>query len=185
MSSSTVDPNTWLSLDLSKRGQEQLFMQQLVQYCQYLNSKLTNVNNQFSASNIASLLNGGNLLTAGSVLVSGQNLGTLAANTTFDCKGALINVVVFTFSAAITLTLQHLAIGSMVVMQVTCGPTGHVLKFAATTPTGTAYTSIPATYSGGGTILNMITTGQAYSANVTTTFVGGSLTGPALPLVSA
>lgn len=174
---STVDIRTWQSLDLSKRAQQDVFKRQLVQYLQ----------DQFTPGNLVTLLNGANLLNSGALLVNTQALGSQSGAFTFNCQNALISMFSFTQAGAYTITLTNLAIGSLVMIAMTFSGT-HTLTLAASTPGGTAYTSIKLDYAvavaGGGNI-NMISTGTSFpsAANNIILMHGAAMTGPSLNLL--
>src|ERR1700721_973875 len=89
----TINPNTWLSLDLSKKGQEQTFIKQLVQY----------LTNQFTPANLAAILNGSASLTAAAMLANTAELGSKSGNFTFNCQGAALSGFTFQFSSSLRL----------------------------------------------------------------------------------
>jgi hypothetical protein len=169
---STINPNTWLSLDLTKKGQEQVFKQQLVQYLQ----------NQFSAANLVNLLS--NSLTASSMLSNTAALGLKTGDFAFDCKGAMLSVFTFSWNANLTLTLRHLAIGALVFFVATSSGTV-TMKMAATAPDGTVYTAITLDYSTAAYVnRDMISAGLSSGAsNTTVMFSGATLSGPELHLI--
>jgi hypothetical protein len=134
-------------------------------------------------------LNGSASLTAEAMLANTAELGPQSGNFTFNCQGAALSVFTFQLAANVTLTLSNLPIGAQVVF--VCVNTGgsHILQMAASTPSGTAYTTIttdylPNFYSGPNPI-DMISTGISYAdtAMATVTFTGASLAGPLLKLI--
>jgi hypothetical protein len=172
----TINPNTWLSLDLSKKGQEQTFIKQLVQY----------LTNQFTPANLAAILNGSASLTAAAMLANTAELGPQSGNFTFNCQGAALSVFTFQFSSNLTLTLSNFPIGAQVFFTATLtGGSNETLKMAASTPSGTAYTTITLDYYSNATNrVNMISSGL--TIDTTQPFVmfsGASVAGPLLNLI--
>ena len=170
----TINPNTWLSLDLSQKSQEQVFMKQLVQY----------LTNQFTSAALAGILNGANALTGASLVVNTSALGTKSSSFTFDCKSSFLSVISFTMGADLTLTLSNLPIGALLFMTVNW-PVTHNLLMAASIPGGGNYATIFLNYgAGGANHVDMI--GSGFNDTVGQDFVmmcGATLTGPALNLI--
>ena len=170
-----VNPQTWESMDLPDNpAQWKVFMRQLVSYLQSIST----------ATSLISTINSSGALTAGAFLTNTAALGTQSSSFTFNCQGALVSAFSFTMGAALTLTLSNFPIGGLVFMTVDY-PATRLLKMAATTPTGTAFTAITLNYAtGGANSVNMITTGFSDSTgNAIVMMCGAAITGPALNLI--
>lgn len=79
---------------------------------------------------------------------------------TLDCSGASAILIICTFNAAATITLQKLAQGVPICIRATSSGT-FVLKFASTTPGGVAYGHQMVT---GGAIVDMVGTGVSMAS---------------------
>jgi hypothetical protein len=101
------------------------------------------------------------------------NLGTVGTNQTVNCAGACAVHINLIMSAAITLTLTNLLEG--VPVSIAVASTGSfTIKMAASDPSSNTYAITE--YNGGSTI-NMVTTGVAFSSTNLRIFVGNSYGG--------
>lgn len=153
---SQINPKTWLSMDLNNPKQWNVFMNQLVRYL------TDNVSNIGSASSI----------NGSSLVLTTKALGSVSTNQTVACANACDVTVSLTITAGLTLTLTNLQVGIPVVIK--ASSTGSfTLKFAATTPSGTAYaiTGI----STAGASFNLVTTGANLTSSISVVLVGNSV----------
>lgn len=171
----TVDPTRWPSFNLANKDQMRQFLQNLSSWALNMqNGGVVNGINSKPGSLIGS-----------SILGQGTALGSVSTNQTFDCKGAIVNVVTLTITANVTLTLSHLPYGAIVVIAAASSGGANTLKLAATNTANASYTTITLTYAGGGNAIDMIGTGQSISGGVHVTYVGGSFNGPQINLVGS
>ena len=129
----SYNPLLWKSFDLSDKPHQQLFLGQLTDLLQFLNS----------AQGLSTLLNGNALLGASSLTTVGVNLGNVTANQTVNCAQAasISGFVGVNTNFSPTVTFTNLTSGTPFSFRFTNGFTGTVvIKFAATNPSGTAYT---------------------------------------------
>lgn len=170
---STVDPNTWLSLNLAQKGQQQVFIRQLVQ----------NLNDRFSTGALAQTLNGagGGALPGSAVNTKQATFSGVSTNQSLDCTGALHVAITMTFTANLTLTITNLQIGASVMMDITnTAGVAHTLTIAATAPGGAVYTTIKANTSSG---VKDFHAGASIAASTEFIFNGQTTTGPSLVMV--
>jgi hypothetical protein len=169
----SVNPNTWKSLNLTKKDQLSVFQTQLPQYLQ----------EGFSTGNLAQILNGngGGAVPGTAINTKQVTLTGVSTNQTVNCAGALHVAITMTFSAALTLTLTNLQIGASVLLDVTNTTGGGLtLTMAATAPGGTPYIVIKGNTSGG---TKNFLAGATIGAGNEFIFSGQSTTGPSLVMV--
>ena len=158
-------PLTPLSLqnfDLSDPAQGKQYQFQLMQFLNGLLSQFNTLQGQVNP-----------LLTPAT-----SNLGTLSGNTTFNANGALITSITFSFTVALTLTIQNLPIGAVFQMNITNTTAGtKVLTGVATTPSGASYTSWLVNAAAG---QRNPLTGWSFPASTTFFVIGTTMAGPAI-----
>lgn len=164
-----INISTWRTLKLSDPHQQQLFIDQLVQYLSDVSSSDANsfntLNKQVATINtqIAALV---------------TDLGTLSTNPTVNCSGySRVLISMNMGGAARTMTLTNLAAGTDVRIYVRINGL-FIFKIIASDPSAVAY-SIFAYWQGSGTgaKTNMTTTGWGGNvAGYDTLFVGQAMT---------
>jgi hypothetical protein len=168
----TFNPQNWQQMNILIKNQMLLFMQQLSNWASWIQS----------ATGLASILNGGGFIkgsaiasstiTESNLVIVNTNLGSVATNQSVACDGATSIYVQFSFTAAITVTLTHLAAGAQVLIRANNTAVGAlVLKLAATDPAGAAQSAL-AIFVNGGAETNMTTVGLSMASNQIQYFSG-------------
>jgi hypothetical protein len=160
----SYSPLLWKSFDISDKPHQQLFMGQLTDLLNFLNS----------AQGLATLLNGNSLLGASALELGPHNLGNVTTNQTINA-GQAASITGFVgvgtaFSPLVTFT--NLLAGTPFSFRFSNSSGSTVtLKLAATNPAGTSYT-IVAFLTGGAT--DMTATGLSVASGHSAMFSGGS-----------
>lgn len=165
-----LTPLSLQNYNFSDPDQAKQYQYQMMQFLNGLISQFNTLQGQVTSAITA--------LTPGT-----SNLGALAANTNFDAKSSMFIGLTFTFSVALTLGLQDVPLGAVVVMNATnSSAAAKTLTMTATTPGGVSYTVIQFQASA----INNLITGQSYGANAQHTMAGmaiGTTVVPTLYLV--
>lgn len=166
-------PLIWKGFSLKDQQHEQLFIGQVSDLLNFLNS----------AQGLSTLLNGQGLLGASALSFAGSNLGTITTNQTVSAAQASSIMVKAAVSTAFspTITFTNLAIGAPLSMrfQNTSG-SAVTLKLAATSPSGSSYTIMAFSTTAA---TDMGATGLSVPGGTSAMFSGASYTGPALDLL--
>jgi hypothetical protein len=166
-------PLIWKGFSLKDREHEQLFIGQVSDLLNFLNS----------AQGLATLLNGQSLLGASALSLVGTDLGVITTNQTIAAAQAASVMAKASVSTVFspTITFTNLAVGAPVSMRFSNNSGSPVtLKFAATSPTGSAYIIFAFSTTA---VTNMVTTGLSVGAGTSAMFSGASYAGPELDLL--
>ena len=169
----SYNPLLWKSFDLSDKPHQQLFLGQLTDLLQFLNS----------AQGLSTLLNGQGLLGSSSSTYQQINYGTITTNESTSVANAA-SVYVYggvTTAFSPTINLTNLNPGTTVQMRFGNASSGTVtLKVTASNPTGTAYSVFAL---GTGIFTQLDTSGISLTTNQT--FAGiGNINGGSLEFIT-
>lgn len=138
---SLPNPTTWEQLNLGVRSQQQVFIQQLVQYLMSLSGSVATLNNQLGAN----------------------DLGTLSSNPTINCSGfSRIYIGCVIGGANRSFTLTNLGLGVDFALYVVNAST-HTITVTASDPSSNPYTVLA--YQGFGSAANKVNMTTAGWAN--------------------
>lgn len=167
----TPNPQTWVSLDLSKPDQMRVFLKQLSDWALWMQGGpgtggiIGFINSQTGA------------LLESTIKILVDDLGNLSTNPTVDCSNYLKIYIILNMNGANrTLTLTNLALGADVrILAQAVG--AHVFKIAASDPTSAAYTANAYwNNAAGDPKINMTTTGvSGVGTGYDSYFIGGTI----------
>lgn len=169
----SFSPLLWKSFDISEKQHQQLFLGQLTDLLNFLNS----------AQGMATLLNGNSLLGATALSVSAKNLGNVTTNQTVDSSQAasIAGFIGVNTNFSPTVTFINLTAGTPFSFRFSNTFSGAVtFKIAATNVAGSSYTVMAFTSSAA---TNMTSTGLSVAAGQSAMFSGAGY-GLALDLLA-
>src|SRR5258708_38499320 len=98
------NPQTLATYDITKSDQAKIFVKKV-------SDLLLALSGEFTTAFIAGLLNGNAALFNSSLLYKSVDLGTVSTSQSVECLNAVGVSIRMLFSASVTLTLNHLALG--------------------------------------------------------------------------
>jgi hypothetical protein len=134
------NPQTLATYDITKPDQAKVFVKKVSDLFLAISGTLSS---DFTTGFIAGLLNGNAALFNSALFYKTVDLGTVTTNQAVDCVNASGVSIRILFTASVSLTLNHLALGVPVTIEAG-NSSGGALTFsmAATQPGGTAYTNV-------------------------------------------
>jgi hypothetical protein len=133
----SINPLTFAAQKIATKKEQNQFMGNL---STLLNQMCTVIN---TPASLAAILNGQGLLFNSALFYKSVSLGTVSTSQTVDCVNACGVAIEMLFTASVTLSLTHLALGVPVMIRVANSSAGPLtLAVAATQPGGAAYSGV-------------------------------------------